>query len=595
MPTWILGVSALYHDAAVALLRDGVLVGAAQEERFSRVKHDPSLPLRATRWLLEEAGITMDDVDHLVFYEKPLRKFERILANAVTEFPQSWRLFPRQMVAWLGDKLWIRDKLATSFGVSADRILFSEHHLSHAASAYFCSPFQRAAVLAVDGVGEWATTSLWLGEDNRMQALGEIRWPHSLGLLYSAITAHLGFAVNNGEYKVMGLASYGEPTMRDQVAQLLRPLDGGAFALDLKYFSHHTHPSKASTAAFEALLGPPRHPSQPIALDAEDPAVRAQSQGWADLAASAQLVLEEALLRLAQQAKDQTGADALCLAGGVALNAVANEVLARKGPFAHMWVQPAAGDAGGALGAAHWAWHMVLNNPRTPGIQPIDLGRRWTQEEAAEYLEDFGLAFEDVGDALAERAATDLADGKVLGWMQGGFEWGPRALGHRSILADPRDPAMKDKLNRSVKFREPFRPFAPMVLEAHADAWFDIPAPARPMLPYMVCTVKVHPDKAPLLGAVRHVDGTARAQVVSPETSPLMAAVLAAFAERTGVPVLVNTSFNLKGDPMVSSPVDAVATFLRSEIDVLYIGRLRVVQPPRRRRAAPSTEPVDPT
>lgn len=589
MPTWILGVSALYHDAAAALFRDGELVGAAQEERFSRVKHDPSLPLRASRWLLDSAGIGIQDIDHLVFYEKPLRKFERILANAVTEFPRSWRLFPRQMVAWLGDKLWIRDKLATEFRVAPDRILFSEHHLSHAASAFFCSPFDEAAVLAVDGVGEWATTSLWTGRGAQLQAVGEIRWPHSLGLLYSAMTAHLGFAVNNGEYKVMGLASYGEPRFAAQVRSLLQPRDDGAFALDLRYFSHHVHPSRPTTDAFEALLGPPRHPSDPLDFDSPDAAVRTATQHWADLAASVQLVLEEALLELARHARERTGLDRLCLAGGVALNAVANEVLARQGPFSELWVQPAAGDAGGAIGAGLWAWHMVLDQPRQPRRQRIDLGRAWTEAEAAEYLEDFGLPFVELPDedALVDAVAADLAEGSVVGWMQGGFEWGPRALGHRSILADPRDPAMKDTLNRTVKFREPFRPFAPMVLEEAADDWFDIPPAARGMLPYMVCTVKVRPEKAEQLGAVRHVDNTARAQLVSPELQPLMARVLEQFGRRTGVPVLVNTSFNLKGDPMVSSPVDAVATFLRSEMHVLYMGRLRVERPQRRRRESP--------
>ncbi len=584
MPTWILGVSALYHDAAVALLRDGVLVGAAQEERFSRVKHDPSLPLRATRWVLAENGLTIDDIDQLVFYEKPLRKFERILASAVTEFPRSWRLFPRQMVAWLGDKLWIRDKLATSFEIPAQRILFSEHHLSHAASAFYGSPFEDAAVLAVDGVGEWATTSLWSGAGATLRPLGEIRWPHSLGLLYSAITAHLGFAVNNGEYKVMGLASYGQPRFRDAVAQLLQPRPDGAFALDLRYFSHHVHPSRPTTDAFTALLGPPRHPSAPIALDAADPAVRAESQRWADIAASAQAVLEDALLGLVAHAHAATGSPRLCLAGGVALNAVANQRIARDGPFDAVFTQPAAGDAGGALGAALWAWHMVHGQPRQPGRQRIDLGRAWSDDETVDYLDDFGLPHEDLGAGLVDDVADALAGGAVVGWMQGGFEWGPRALGQRSILADPRDPAMRDKLNRSVKFREPFRPFAPMVLEEAADDWFAIPPAARPMLPYMVCTVDVRPEKADELGAVRHVDGTARAQLVSPALQPLMAQVLAAFGARTGVPVLINTSFNLKGDPIVSSPVDAVATFLRSEMDVLYIGTRKVRRPARRKR-----------
>jgi carbamoyltransferase len=591
MACWILGISALYHDSAAVLLRDGVVFAAAQEERFTRIKHDSSLPRRAVKWLLSEAGITAHDLEHVVFYEKTLRKFDRILSTSVTYFPASWRLFPLQMRAWLGDKIWLRDKLASEFDVAPERLLFAEHHMSHAASAFYASPYEDAAVLTVDGVGEWATTALWRASGGQIEPVSEIRYPHSLGLFYSAVTAHLGFVVNNGEYKVMGMASYGQPRFIDQMRSLVVNKDGG-FELDLTYFCHHLHPQKATTPAFEALLGPPRHPSEPFDLDSDDPAVRASSQHWADLAASAQLRLEEVLQELVAHAHTQVPSRALCLAGGVALNAVANQKLAKGSPFERIWVQPAAGDAGGALGAALWAWHMVLGKPRTP--QPafdVALGRSWTQDTVEEFLEDFGMTWTDTGQDLALRVAEDLAEGKIVAWMQDGFEWGPRSLGYRSILADPRDPQMQDRLNRCVKFREPFRPFAPVTLESEVDAWFDIPPAAREMLPYMVCTVDVRPEVRDRIPAVTHVDGTARVQTVSERDNPRLREVIERFAERTEVPVLINTSFNVKGEPIVNSPVDAVATFLQSEMDFLYIGTLRVQQPKRRRVQLPRNAP----
>ena len=583
MPRWILGISALYHDSAAVLLRDGEVFAAAQEERLTRIKHDSALPIRSVKWLLSKAGITTADLEHLVFYEKPLRKFERILSTSVAYFPASWRLFPLQMRAWLGDKVWLRDKLASEFGVAPDRLLFCEHHLSHAASAFYASPHEEAAVLTVDGVGEWATTALWRAKGGRVEPVSEIRYPHSLGLFYSAVTAHLGFVVNNGEYKVMGMASYGEPRFIEQMRKLILDKDGG-FELDLTYFCHHLHPQKATTPAFEALLGPPRHPSEPFDLHSDDPDVRARSQRWADLAASAQLRLEEVLHTLVAHAHNEVPSAALCLAGGVALNAVANQKLAERSAFEHIWVQPAAGDAGGALGAALWAWHMVLGQPRTPkSAFEVSLGKSWPRSKVVEYLDDFKLKWTDTGDELASRVADDLAEGKVVAWMQDGFEWGPRALGYRSILADPRQEGMKERLNRCVKFREPFRPFAPVTLEATVDDWFDVPPAARQMLPYMVCTVNVRDDARARIPAVTHFDGTARVQTVGEAHNPRLSAVIEQFGERTGVPVLINTSFNVKGDPIVCSPVDAVATFLQSELDCLYIGTLRVTQPKRKR------------
>jgi carbamoyltransferase len=564
--THILGVSALYHDAAAALLRDGQVVGAAQEERFTRVKHDAALPLRATRWMLGEAGIGPGDLDWLVFYEKPLRKFQRILQDSVATFPRGWRAFPRAMQSWLADKLWVRDQLVRAFGVPPERILFCEHHRSHAASAFFASPHARAAVLVADGVGEAATTSLWRGDGHTLTPLAEVRFPHSLGLFYSAITAFLGFAVNEGEYKVMGMAAYGQPRFRETMDRLVRLDDRGGYSLDLDPFCFHYHPSESYTSKLEALLGAPRHPGAPF--DPADPECRRH----ADIAASAQAVLEDALLHLARHAQATVGADALCLAGGVALNCVANARLAREGPFSHLWIQPAAGDAGGALGAALWAWHEVLGNARGGGIVRTDLGRSFTSAEVGALLDDLGARYDRVD--VVPRAAEDLAAGKVIGWFQGRGEWGPRALGHRSILADARGAGTQERVNARVKLREPFRPFAPAVPERDADRWFDVPAAAADPARAMLVTSRVRDPEA--LPAITHVDGTARAQTVRAEEHPQFHALLRAFGETTGSPVLLNTSFNLKGDPMAGSPVDAMAAFSRSEIDVLYVEDCRV-------------------
>jgi carbamoyltransferase len=580
VPTRILGVSGLYHDAAAVLLEDGRIVAAVQEERFSRLKHDPALPVRAARHCLDVAGITPRDVDWLVFYEKPLRKFERILATSVATFPRGWRGFPRQMHAWLGDRLWLRAQLTTAFGVPADRLLFCEHHLSHAASAFFCSPHDEAAVLCVDGVGEWATTSLWRGQGSTLTPVSEVRWPHSIGLFYSAITAHLGFAVNEGEYKVMGMAAYGEPRFRARMDELLRLDDRGAFSVDLDTFCWHWHPTRASTDRLARMLGPARFPGTPftprVAPGNAGEDEIAASQLHADVAASAQAAVEDALLHLVRHAHTAIPTDALCLAGGVALNAVANGRIAAAGPHAHLWVQPAAGDAGGALGAALWAWHAVLGNPRGAPLCSAALGRETSAARTAELLVDLGARYDDLGDTAPERAAEDLAAGKVIGWVEGREEWGPRALGQRSILADPGPPDVRERVNQSVKFREPFRPFAPSVLAAEAARCFDIPAAAAEPARFMLSTHPVRAEARETLAAVTHVDGTARVQVVDAEAAPTFHRLLRGFAERTGVPALLNTSFNLKGEPLVSTPVDALAAFARSDLDTLYVNGFRV-------------------
>lgn len=578
----ILGISAYYHDSAAVLLRDGVIVGAAQEERFTRVKHDPSLPIRSIKWLLSDAGITMKDVDYVVFYEKPLRKFERILSTAVAYFPWSWRLFPDQMHAWLGDKLWMQSSLLKELGIPKSKLLFSEHHLSHACSAFFPSPFEKAVILTVDGVGEWATTGLWRGNDNSIEPISEIRYPHSLGMFYSSITAHLGFAVNSGEYKVMGMAAFGQPTFIKEMEELLHLKEDGSFTLNLDYFQYHLHPRSPMTAKTIQLLGPQRHAAADFDPFSDDPKLREESITYANIAASAQLRLEQALLHILKHAQQVTGEENLCLAGGVALNASANRVLSESKIFKKIWAQPAAGDAGGAMGAALWAWHMLQQNER--GIrQSISLGKSWPRDKTKEFLDDFSLKYTDVQEDLVNVVSQDLSEGKIIAWMHGRFEWGPRALGYRSILASPALQETADKINTMVKFRELFRPFAPMCLETEADTYFDIPDAARPMLPYMLCTVGVREDQRDNIPAVTHVDGSARVQLINEQNHPLMNDILKAFQQKSGLPVLLNTSFNMKGDAMVSSPVDAVATFRQSNIEVMYIDGYRIERSERQR------------
>lgn len=581
----ILGVSALYHDAAAALLIDGKVVAAAQEERFTRLKHDPSLPVRAAGWCLRHAGLRTEDIDQLVFYEKPLRKFERILTTSVAAFPRSALSFPRQMKSWLGDKLWTRNRLVEAFGLPSAKIGFSEHHLSHAASAFYSSPFERAAVLVADGVGEWATTSIWRGGPEGLSPLAEVRWPHSLGLVYSALTAFLGFAVNEGEYKVMGMAAWGQPRYLEQLHQIAKLTPGGGFTLDLDVFSHHWHPTRASTDKLAALLGPPRAPGSPIALlePGADAGARAESQRHADIAASTQRWLEDALLHVVRHAHALSGEDALCLAGGVALNAVANHRLAAEGPFARLFVQPAAGDAGGALGAAQWAAHAVFGQPRPAGPFRCDLGPEIDVGHARQLADDLGFPHDEVRgeDQLAAGVAADLLAGRAVGFVQGRAELGPRALGHRSILADPRGAGTAERVNRQIKLREPFRPFAPSARAADMGL-FALPPAAADLAPYMVIASPAAERLRSEAPAVVHVDGTARPQAVDPGQEPLYHGVLDAMHAATGLGVALNTSFNLKGEPLVGSATDALATLARSALDAVWIGPLRIGRPSAR-------------
>jgi carbamoyltransferase len=579
MATWILGISALFHDSAVALLRDGEVVAAAHEERFTRIKHDAELPVRAAEWALAEAGIEAADLDYLVFYEKPLAKFQRILVNAVAEFPRAWRSFPGAMQTWLGRKLWVAGELSKTFQVPPQKLLFSQHHCSHAASTFLTSPFDEAVILTMDGVGEATTTGIWRGNSSapHIEAVAEVVFPHSVGLFYSAMTAFLGFAVNEGEYKVMGMAAFGEPRFMEQMRSLVRLGKDGSFTLDLDAFCWHWHPTESFTDKLVQMLGEPRFPGTEF-----DPST-AEGKHWADIAASAQAMLEETVLHVARYARERVDLPHLCLAGGVALNAVSNARLAAEGPFDKVWIQPASGDAGGALGAALWCWHDVLEQARDRE-RPFQyaVGRRWTDAESADLLDDLRAPYESLSESdCLTRAVADLASGSVIGWFQGGAEYGPRALGHRSILADPRGEDTRDRVNARIKFREAFRPFAPAVTAEAAATYFELHAALEGPLRHMVATGTVRPEYREKLAAVTHVDGSARIQVVRAEDNPRFHALLTAFGEQTGLPVLLNTSFNLKGDPMVDTPVDAVAALYSSELDALYIGHHRVIRSER--------------
>ena len=569
-PNIILGSSAQYHDSAAALVVDGEVVAAASEERFSRLKHDSSIPVRAARWCLDHAGVTIDDVDHVVFYEKPLKKFERLMINQLLHFPKSFKAFQRSCMVWLTDKLWVRNTLCKDLGVHPDKLLWCEHHLSHAASVFYGSALEEAAILTADGVGEWATTGLWHGSSEGIKPIFEISFPHSIGLVYSAFTAFLGFRVNNGEYKVMGMAAYGDPIYEEQVRKVLWPEEDGSFAVDTTYLSYHYSATDSYTPAFEALFGEPRFPGSDF-----DPTTP-EGKRFADIAASIQKVTEDCMVGLANRLHKETGSDHLCMAGGVALNSVANTAILQRTPFKTLTVHPAAGDAGGSVGAALWVWNEVLNQPRNKPIHTAGLGRAWSHDEIAELLEDLKVTHTDVGEGVCEAAAQDIAEGKVIGWMQGGFEWGPRALGHRSILANPRDPDMQDRVNEKVKFRERFRPFAPSVMAGAESRYFDIPEGSNQPIRWMLMVVDVLEDQRAAMPAITHVDGTARIHVVEESANARYHKLLAELGEKTGHPIVLNTSFNLKGEPIVHSPISALATFMRCGIDVLYIDSFRI-------------------
>ena len=590
----ILGVSCYYHDAAAALLRDGVLVAAAEEERFSRIKHDYGFPKSAIQFCLDQAALKGRDLDYVVFFEKPFRKFDRILMSTLQTYPQSWKVFRESMISWMIDKLWVGTTLQSELGVSKEKLLFCEHHLSHAASAYLCSPFDEAAILTVDGVGEWITGSYGVGRGNHIRLLKQTEFPHSIGLLYSAFTAFLGFEVNEGEYKVMGMAPYGVPRYVDKVWKLVQQNTDGSFSLDMDYFSFHYSTDQTYNQKFVGLFGEPRPAKlQFFTKESGFPKYFGVPPGnynelcdlnqhYADIAASIQRVTEELLLSMAKHLHSETGLKRLCIAGGVGLNSVANTRILGESGFEELYVQPAAGDGGGALGAALWAYNCLLGKPRSFTMQHAYWGRSNSDAEISDFLRKTGISFQcfENDDQLLDSVVERLMQGKVIGWSQGRFEWGPRALGNRSILADPRNPDMKDIVNAKIKFREPYRPFAPSVLVECAGKYFDLAhAPYHHPARYMLYVVPVREKHRSTLPAVTHVDGTARLQTVFRDQSPRYYGLIERFAHATGVPVLLNTSFNLKGEPIVNTADNAFDTFCRSEMDTLVLENFLIEKP----------------
>ena len=589
----ILGISCYFHDASAVLLEDGRLIAAAEEERFTRKKHDYDFPKNAIDFCLAKGGITGKDIDYAVFFEKPFAKFDRLLRSSLQGYPRTFRMFEQSMRTWLVDKLWVKSLIGKSLGIGSDRILFSEHHLSHSASSYFCSPFEESAVVTFDGVGEWSTTTMGVGRGSDLTLTHEQSFPHSIGLLYSAFTAFLGFEVNEGEYKVMGMAPYGTPRFVEQVWKTVHQNDDGTYWLDPDYFSIHRSVKRAYTNRFMDLFGEPRDDRTPFFTKAsgyasyygDKPVNYAElcqyNQRYADIAASIQLVTEELILKVVRQAHELTGLNKLCLAGGVALNSVANGRILRETPFEEIYVQPSAGDGGGALGAALYAWHCALGNQKRFVMDHAYWGEEYSVDEIRSAAEAAGLKAQVVEDEskLADMTVDRLSKSEVIGWFQGRFEWGPRALGNRSILADPRRAETKDILNTKIKYREPFRPFAPAVPVESAADFFDLPAPAD-SLParFMLLVVPVHEDKQDTIPAVSHM-GTARVQTIHPDANPGFHRLVEKFGQATGVPVLLNTSFNVRGEPIVNTPEDAINTFLISGIDSLVMGNCILDKP----------------
>jgi len=610
--TYILGISAYYHDSAACLLRDGRIVAAAQEERFTRKKHDAAFPSNAVAYCLREAGITIDGVDHIAFYEKPLVKFDRLLETSVGVAPRGFRPYLMAMPLWLGEKLWQADQIQEALGTDKS-ILFGNHHESHAASAFYPSPFEEAAVLTIDGVGEWTTSSIGAGRGSDLTLRDETHFPHSVGLLYSAFTYFTGFTVNEGEYKVMGLAPYGEPkyvqTIRDHLVDVA---EDGSLQLNLDNFEFHRGLTMTGEG-FERLFGGPRRaPDHPV------------TQREMDLARSVQMITEEIMMRMANRAHRETGLDRLCLAGGVALNCVGNGRILREGPFEHLFIQPASGDAGGALGVAYAIWHRYLGQPRTSAekrgawnggaayaddMQCALLGPQFSAAEIGDWMRGRGLTAERVPRAdLPGRVAELLAQEKVVGLFQGRMEFGPRALGARSIIGDARSPKMQSVLNLKIKFRESFRPFAPAVLRERVDEWFDLDYES----PYMLLVADVSArrrrkttadddrrwgiDKLNVvrseIPAATHVDYSARIQTVRREANPLYYDIIAAFDRLTGCPVIVNTSFNVKDEPIVCTPDDAYRCFMKTNMDVLVMEDFVFVKPTAAESESASTAAV---
>lgn len=578
----ILGISCFYHDSAACLVGDGEIIAAAQEERFTRKKHDFNFPTNSINWCLQQAGISVKDIDYVAFYDKPFIKFERILETSLSYAPSGIRQFIQAMPLWLKQKLWIPELIQRELNYQG-KIIFPTHHESHAASSFYPSPFTEAAFLTMDGVGEWDTASFGIGKDNNIEILSTLRFPHSLGLLYSAFTYYTGFKVNSGEYKLMGLAPYGEPKYADLIRdQLLELKDDGSFKLNMQYFGY-CNGLRMTNYKFEKLFGgPPRKPESKI------------TQREMDIAASIQQVTEEIMLRMARYAHKVTGKDKLCLAGGVALNCVGNGKILREGPFKEIWVQPASGDAGGALGAALLVWYKYLGNKRssdgkTDKQKGSLLGPGYSDEQIEDFLKKEAIPYEKFPYSKIPQVISDLIiQGNVIGWFQGRLEFGPRALGARSIIGDARSQEMQSKMNLKIKYRESFRPFAPTVLREKVSEWFEMDTES----PYMLLVAQVKADKMlalskddellkgfdklklkrSLIPAVTHVDGSARIQTIKRDDNSLYYDMIECFFKKTGCPVIINTSFNVRGEPLVCSPEDAFRCFIRTEMDYLIMG-----------------------
>lgn len=566
MPRYILGLSFFYHDAAAVLLKDGEIVAAAQEERFTRKKHDESFPARAIEYVLREAGIEAHELSHIAYYEKPFIHFERLLASFISEWPRGFLAFLRAMPLWIRKKLWVEHLIRSKTGFGGS-IVFVDHHLSHAASAFLASPFDSAAILTMDGVGEWATTAYGTGAGSDLTMTHQMVYPDSLGLFYSSITSYLGFKPNSGEYKVMGLAPYGEPAYMGEMRKLLRVAPDGTFALDRGTFGWHLS-ARRMHRSLAALFGhPPRRIESELA------------QFHKDVARSAQEVLEEAVLAIARRVRVQTGEKNICLAGGVALNCVANGKLLRSGIFDDVYIQPAAGDAGGALGAALYLEHVVLRHPRTHRMKNVFLGPHFDDAEVEQVLGSRGILYArfDRGQII-EKAADLVRGGGIVGWFQGRMEYGPRSLGNRSILADPREAKNRERINAAIKFREDFRPFAASVLEERASEYFELDRPS----PFMLIVANAKRADIP---AVVHVDGSCRIQTVDRASNALFYDLLSAFERKTGCPLLINTSFNVRGEPVVCTPEEALDCFLSTGIDYAFIGSYLLEKPKMGERA----------
>lgn len=590
---YILGISCFYHESAVCLILDGKVVAASSEERFSRKKHDSDFPKLAINFCLKTAGIEARDLDYVVYYEKPFWKFERILQSTLASWPQAPRLFAKAMVTWLTDKLWVRSIIADELKIDRKKILFVPHHISHAASAFYPSGFEKAAVLTFDGVGEWTTTTYGVGNGNNLEIQAEIKFPHSLGLLYSVFTAFLGFEVNDGEYKVMGMAPYGQPKYVDKVRKLVKVFPDGSYVLDMSYFTYQRSGEKAYSRRFAQLFGKPRprdlyfftkvsgYPEYFGEKPKNYEELCELNQKYADIAASIQAFTEEMILKLANTVYLKTKMENLCIAGGVGLNSVANGVLLRKGPFKRIFVQPAAGDDGASMGAAFYVYHALLGKKRVYTQDHCYFGASFTDAEIERFLKDKKIKYKKIEseDRLTTYLANEIADGKVIGFFHGRAEWGPRALGARSIMADPRREEMKDVVNTKIKFREPYRPFAPVVIAEKASEYFELgKLEHRYLTNFMLSVFPVKKDKRKVVPAITHVDGSGRLQIISEKQNARYYNLIKKFGKKTGVYVLMNTSFNLKGEPIVNSPENAFSTFLKSGLDILALERYVVLK-----------------